>query len=119
MPYYMLTNGSEWIVNSVISSLLADVGLRLMTGESVAPHRHNPRPKQKHDFPVLAHGHVHEWHPANAFPGNAWYPPLTLLTMLALSVNSGGRVLWIGRRCWPSFQILCALPTDETPQARL
>src|ERR1035437_255113 len=90
-----------------------------MTGESVAASHDKSPPKQNHDFPALATGHIHEWHPAADFSGKTWYPPLTLLTMLALSVKSGGRVLWIGRRCWPAFQLLCALPADEKPQARL
>src|ERR1035437_4351696 len=107
------------MVSRAVSSLLADARMHLVTGESVAPVHNSSRPSRHHDFPALAPSHVHEWHPAHDFPGNAWYPPLTLLTMLALSVNPEGRVLWIGRRCWPAFQLLCSLPIQETPQARL
>lgn len=55
----------------------------------------------------LARGIVHEWFgPLAVDQGQRplWSPPLYLLAhaaSLALSQSSHGRVLWIGRRCWP------------------
>src|ERR1035437_6187100 len=103
-----------------VSSLLADARLRLTMGESVASSGSILHSKGKHAFPEFAQGRIHEWSLANRFQGKVWHPPLTLLTRLALSGNATGRILWVGRRCWPPFQHLCAFPsTPETPQARL
>ena len=63
---------------------------------------------------ALACGRLHEWHLADDVPDDtAWHPPLTLLAALACRQLAQARhppySVWIGRRCWPTFQLLTAL----------
>ncbi len=94
------------------SSLLGDAALGLTTGDHLAPPPRLPAHRQASVFPKLARGQLHEWHLDEKHPQrHRWPPPLTLLTALAMAAGDGneeqGRVLWIGRRCWPTFQHLC------------
>ena len=57
---------------------------------------------------MLSSGHIHEWHLTDCLnQRNLWFPPLTLLMLLACS-HTHERIVWIGRRCWPTFQLLWA-----------
>lgn len=76
----------------------------------------------------LAAGGVHEWFLAWAPEAvrearrAIWYAPLTLLALLAAGRGQNGadgegaaekagsrkKIVWIGRACWPTFQLLCA-----------
>jgi hypothetical protein len=95
-------------VTATVSSLLA-AGLGLVTGEGVVPRAGIAHDLQTTNFPRLARGQFHEWHLEERRGGEkGWHPPLTLLTGLALAASGErGMVLWIGRRCWPTFQHLC------------
>lgn len=72
--------------------------------------RQTPPPRLETGFiDVLGHGGaVHDWvaSPVGAGPGSgALEAPLSLLVAIARAQaahgSRGGRVLWIGRRCWP------------------
>jgi hypothetical protein len=53
-----------------------------------------------------------------------WLPPLTMLAALAAGAvgrSSRRKVLWIGRRCWPTLQVMQAIFGEERggkPEAR-
>ncbi len=101
-----------------LEGLLSDEHLRLTTAERVAPPREKRRAAPTPgDFALPAEGYCHEWHlmeDVGSALRKAWHAPLTLLAGMALSLGEGGRVLWIGRRCWPMFQHLCAASCGAT-----
>ena len=74
-------------------------------------------------LPLLAAGRVHEWFLASENDhGTVWHPPLTLLVALATRfAGEGQRIVWIGRACWPTFQLLYAMrdPSQEMSLSRL
>lgn len=90
-----------------ISLLPADLPLRLplaatWDGNSAIDHK---------AFPRLAPGKMHEWFFAHSSQTTRlWHPPLTVLSNLALqaAVPQSHRIVWIGRACWPTVQILIA-----------
>jgi hypothetical protein len=63
-------------------------------------------------IPIHA-GFVHEWFVAGgSSEGGPWHPPLTILAALAWKLTCDEkprRVVWIGRRCWPTFQLIESL----------
>src|SRR6476659_311567 len=80
-------------------------------------------------LPALLPREIHEWFslddlqaPTGPARKHQWPVPLTLLTLLAgRAAGDGRRVVFIGRNCWPTFQILCAAiqggSSDTTLQA--
>ncbi len=94
-------------VDAAVTTLLADSRLQLKSADVVAAPQSVSQGAPS-DFPVLSSGHIHEWHLTDSLnQRNLWFPPLTLLTLLACS-RTHERIIWIGRRCWPTFQLLCA-----------
>lgn len=96
-----------------VFSLLANGKLGLKTGEAIDRPRKRVSSGFSSDFSPLEKGRIHQWHTAGADQGQAWYPPLTLFAKLVCLAKTGGRVLWIGRKCWPSFQLLSALAAGD------
>lgn len=72
-------------------------------------------------LPGVRAGEVHEWFGLDEVSGTRgmarkeWSVPLTLLTLLAgrAARERHGRVVFIGRRCWPTFQVVCAALEGE------
>lgn len=69
---------------------------------------------------LLAAGGLHEWFlmlGSMADRRDVWYAPLTLLALWAGRKAAAPRkVVWVGRACWPTLQILGAvLGRDGTP----
>jgi hypothetical protein len=72
--------------------------LRLVTADTL-----RPPPAAAGAFP-LAHGQVHE------FAGAVGMPPLTVMLALASRLlHPRQRLLFLGRTCWPTFQVLSAM----------
>ncbi len=89
-----------------LSALLMNAALRLTTANALTE-------LELEYFPIKV-GRVHEWFCVNDGDGRlAWHPPLTIMAELAwrscLGLRSSRRVVWIGRRCWPTFQLLTAV----------
>jgi hypothetical protein len=87
----------------------------------------SPSPPPHCCLPGLRAGEVHEWFGLDEVAGTSgmarkeWSVPLTLLTLLAgVAARSrrGGRVVFIGRRCWPTFQVVCAALAGEENSPR-
>jgi hypothetical protein len=97
-----------------LSSLLLDPRLRLTTADAL--------PLPTFDSVPIKSGCVHEWFLAGDFPSGAlWYPPLSIMTALACreSGRANHRIVWIGRRCWPTFQLLSAMGEGASVQQTL
>ncbi len=91
-----------------IASLLADP--RFQTADMLRiPERGSARGASLKSLPLPA-GYLHEWFLAGDLQAEEWHPPLTLLAQVAAQVKSdeAGRVVWLGRRCWPTFQLIAA-----------
>lgn len=86
-----------------LSALLMNPSLRLATADTLTV----PGLER---FPIKA-GRVHEWFFEDQRPD--WHPPLTVMAEVAwrswLGARNTRRVVWIGRRCWPTFQMLAAM----------
>ncbi len=54
-------------------------------------------------LPWLAPRRVHEFADLSNLAGD-WQPPLTLLAGLAAELPFDGSIVWVGRKCWPTFQ---------------
>ena len=105
-----------FVLEAAITSLLADSRLHLKRADSVAGPQSFSTQKNDDAFPGLAAGHIHEWHLCDALSQpKLWFPPLTLLALLACS-RTDDRIVWVGRKCWPTFQLLCAHFAGETRQ---
>jgi hypothetical protein len=92
------------------NTLLINPRLRLMTGDAL-------RLPLFDGFPIKS-ARIHEWFSEACLPGHhLWYPPLTLLAALACrsAVDEKVRIVWIGRQCWPMFQLLSAMGRHVQP----
>jgi len=102
-------------VNARLAKLLENPRLRLRTADHLSawPVRVSGQ------FPIAA-GEVHEWFLSGEYPAREdWYPPVTVMAGVAKKAlenegrcgegRGGRKVVWIGRRCWPAFQLLKGL----------
>jgi hypothetical protein len=92
-------------MDRAMTSLLIDPRLRLTTADAL--------PAPMFDRFSIKSGRVHEWFlVGDVAAGSLWYPPLTVMTALASRATEPDsefhRIVWIGRRCWPAFQLLAA-----------
>jgi hypothetical protein len=60
-------------------------------------------------LPLVVAGKIHEWFLGTDSATRHWHPPLTLMAALAAEFAGKDRIVWIGRACWPAFQMLGAL----------
>jgi hypothetical protein len=67
--------------------------------------------------PWLVARHVHEFC-NEACSDASWHAPLTLLAGIASELSGEGPVVWIGRRCWPTFQAIRREKEDARSGAR-
>jgi hypothetical protein len=102
----------EQPLDHTVTCLLEDPRLRRGTAYTPVPFFEGAAAR----LPVLPGG-FHEWYMAVDFPDpQTWHPPMTIMAALAASAAKHGaddaRLVWIGRRCWPAFQLLDALDQD-------
>jgi hypothetical protein len=105
-------------MHDAVSSRLA--GLHLVTADAL------DLPQAAGPLPQLSPGQTHEWFLSEAWgtpraKGSVsrgktpWHPPLTILAHFAGEAACGERpgsprkIVWIGRNCWPTLQLLCAI----------
>ncbi|MGN6371168.1 MAG: hypothetical protein ACTHN5_23180 [Phycisphaerae bacterium] len=117
-------------MNGAVPSLLA--GLHLTTADALDL----PQAAGPEKLPQLALGQTHEWFLSEAWGmpraekgsgwrGKApWHPPLTVLAHFAGEAaragqgqQRGGRIVWVGRNCWPTLQLLCAVSNAPVVEA--
>ena len=100
-------------MNDAVTSRLA--GLHLVTADAL------DLPQARGPLPQLALGQTHEWFLSEAWGTPRagkfarkppWHPPLTMLAHFAGEAARTGnarRIVWIGHKCWPTLQLLCAV----------
>ncbi|HUO08920.1 MAG TPA: hypothetical protein VM008_11505 [Phycisphaerae bacterium] len=106
-------------MTDAVPSLLVDPALHLTTAAALDP----PQATGPGGLPWLVPGQTHEWFLANTCDApragkggyknkSSWHPPLTLLASFAgqaTQQSPARRIIWIGRNCWPTLQLLCAV----------
>jgi hypothetical protein len=87
-----------------VSALLTK-HLSLKTAQALSP----PPQFKRGQLPISV-GYFHEWFSQTVVSGcHVWHPPLTVMAGLAgriIGLEGNKHIVWIGRRCWPTFQLL-------------